>query len=124
MSFACIVLLVLLASIKRLWFPFKVTSELFLPMETEVEGDSVPISIVGEIILVLLDFKVVVSPSLPTLIALVVFISTSNELSVIVPYVEVREAEFDDSLRFKVALEVCIVISLLFSSIVLDCISI
>ena len=55
-------------------------------METEVEGDSLPISIVGEVIFVVLDFKVVIVPVafLPTLMALVVPvpISTVSELIV------------------------------------------
>ena len=119
-SFACTLLSASLASIEKLLFPVKVTSESFLPMETEVEGDSVPISIVGEIILVLLDFKVVVGVGvpvafLPIVMVLVVSvpISTVSELIVaVLPFIVVDvSAEVVSTLNTSV-----ILLSIVFST--------
>ena len=98
-SFACTVLLVLLASIERLWFPFKDTLELSLPIETEVEESLVPIFISGEVIFVVLDCKVVVGVGvpvafLPIVMALVVVIPIFTSVDSIVdvlPFIVVDE---------------------------------
>ena len=88
-SFACTLLLVLLASIEKLWFPFKDTLELSLPIETEVEESLVPIFISGEVIFVVLDCKVVVGVEvpltfLPIVMALVVVIPIFTSVDSIV----------------------------------------